>query len=94
MNNASENHACKKRALGKILISVLVAGVLIALLSHFISDQALDELKHSLSLWTIIALVVIINLAGFICFLVLFAVYQWIRCDLKPQKHDVLKDKS
>lgn len=91
MNRKTQKNI-KKRVCLKLGITILTTALLIGLLSHFISGQALDELKHSLSLWTIIALVVVINLVGFICFLVLFAVYQWIRGDLKAQNSDILKD--
>lgn len=85
MNNASQ---CtnKKRACAKIaLVAVLVLAAIAALVM-LLDGQALDELKHTLSLWTIVALVLVINLVSFVCFVVLYAAYRWVRRDLKPPR--------
>jgi len=68
------------------ILAGIAAGV--TALSYFVDDQALNVLKHNLSLWSIIALVVIINLVSFGCFIVLYAAWQWVRCDLKPHTTD------
>jgi uncharacterized BrkB/YihY/UPF0761 family membrane protein len=79
-----------KRACVKIaVIAVLIAAVLAALI-FVVNGQMLDELKHSMSLWTMIALVIIINLVSFVCFVVLYAAYKWVRRDLKPRRDDEL----
>lgn len=75
--------ACVKMA--AVLLAIIAA---VAVLSQFITVDAIDTLKHSLSLWSIIALVIIINLVAFGCFIVLYFAYQWIRCDLKPPPKD------
>lgn len=94
MTNQNSSEDCnRKRALIKIGVVLFTIVLIVAGLSHFVSAQALDELKHSLSLWTMISLVLIINLVTLGSFIVLFAAYQWIRCDLKPQKsRDLDKD--
>jgi amino acid transporter len=85
MNNSS----CpvnKKRACAKIaLVAVLVLAALVALVT-LMDGQVMDEIKHTLSLWTIVALVVVINLVSFVCFIVLYAAYRWVRRDLKPPR--------
>lgn len=76
----------KKRACAKIaLVAVLVLAAIAALIL-LLDGQALDQFKHTLSLWTIVALVIIINLVSFVCFVVLYAAYRWVRRDLKPQR--------
>lgn len=80
----------RKRAFAKIILIVLLLAALAAALTLTVDQQALDALKHGLSVWTIIALVLIINLVSFVCFIVLFAAYRWVRCDLKPRRDDDL----
>lgn len=92
--DARMNHAScdinKKRACVKMaLIALLAALALIILVIGFDRD-VLDTLKHSLSLWTVLALVVIINLVSFVCLVALYAGYRWVRSDLKPRADDDL----
>lgn len=80
-----------KRACVKIAVVVAAIMLVLAAMVAVVHDgQVLDELKHSLSLWTIVALVVIINLVSFLCFVVLYAAYRWVRRDLKPRRDDDL----
>lgn len=81
----SRNKACNnsKRACMKMFVIIAAAVALIAALGFFIDDRAVDELKHTLDLWTIVTLVVIINLVCFVCFLVLSSAYHWVKSDLK-----------
>lgn len=63
-----------------------------------LSNDVLDELKFNLSLWTIIALVFIINIVSFLCFLVMYLAYQWIKHDMNLDEdnqyfEDVSQDK-
>lgn len=76
------------RALLKTFFILACVAAAVAALSYFVDDQALNVLKHNLSLWSIIALVVIINLVSFGCFVVLCAAWQWVRRDLKPRRPD------
>lgn len=65
---------------------VFFAGVLVGL----VDDSLIDQLKFNLSLGALIGLVVIINIISLICFIGLYAAYQWIRCDLKaPRSEDI-----
>jgi hypothetical protein len=67
-------------------IALIVAGLLLlaGLLALTVDSQALDQLKLDMSLWSLIAVVLIINIVSFAVFIVLFFAYQWVRCDLKP----------
>lgn len=76
------------RAILKTIFVLAGVAAAVTALSCFVDGQALNVLKHSLSLWSIIALVVIINLVSFGCFVVLYAAWQWVRCDLKPRAAD------
>jgi amino acid transporter len=76
----------KKRACVKIAVVAVAVIAALSALALLLDGQALDELKHTLSLWTIVALVVIINLVSFVCFVVLYAAYRWVRRDLKPPR--------
>ena len=78
-----------KRALAKtaIIALVIAAAILVAVTS--VDEQALTHLKHTLSLWTIIALVVIVNLVSAAVLLLLYAAYRWVRSDLpSPPEED------
>lgn len=81
---------CKnsKRALCKVGLIVVLAVSLVAVLSHFATDQALDELKYSLNLSTIVILVIVINVVSFSCFLIFYTLYQWVKKDLRENRPD------
>lgn len=81
----------RKRACVKATAVLLAVVLAVAGLSQLITPDAIDVLKHSLSLWSIIALVVIINLVSFGCFIVLYIAYRWIRCDIRPRSGDTLE---
>ena len=72
-----------KNAVKKIGCVLFLALLLLAVLVLTINDQALDELKFNLGLWTIIALVLIINLVSFVSFLVMYMIYRWVKKDLE-----------
>lgn len=88
-NNRDQN-INGKRACAKIALIALLIAALLAVLLMIVDKQVLDSLKHSLSLWTIVALVLIINLVSFVSFMVLYAAYRWVRRDLKPRRDDEL----
>ena len=74
-----------------ILLGLLaVAGFLLLT----IDESVLDQLKFNLSLGTLIALVVVINLISFIFFIILYAAYQWVRRDLKAPRSEDMADES
>jgi len=72
---------------GSVVVAGLMAFALIlwALFNH----GAVDQLKFNMSLSSLIAVVLLINLASFACFVILYAAYQWVRSDLKcPRSED------
>lgn len=78
-----------RRALLKIV--AVVAGLLglALLLSTTLSNDVVSQIKFNMSLWSLITVVVIINLVSFACFVILYAAYQWVRSDLKsPRSED------
>lgn len=87
-----ERECNRRRALGKASVVLAAIAAAVAGLSQLITTDTIDVLKHSLSLWSIVALVVIINLVSFSCFIVLFFAYRWIRCDLKPPRDAAGRD--
>lgn len=72
-----------KRALLKIGLLVLVCVAIIGGLVFAIDDTALATLKYSLNLWTVIALVILINVVSFVCFILMAMAYHWIKSDIK-----------
>ena len=80
------------RAFCKLVGILAVIAFLIGGLSYLVSERDLEILKHALSLWTLIALVVIINLVSFGCFIAGVAAWQWVRRDLKAPRDDGLDE--
>ena len=74
-----------KRTCFKLGIVLAAALFMLAVLILAIDNQIFDELKFNLSLWTIIMLVLIINIVSFVCFIFMYAAYRWIKSDT-PQK--------
>jgi hypothetical protein len=91
-----ENSVCysrnPRRACLKTLLVVGFTALCVWGLSLTLDHSALDHLKFELSLWTMIALVLITNLVSFACFIVLYAAYNWVRCDLKPPRAEDVQD--
>ena len=81
--------ACLKLAALLALACLLLTGAFYAL-----ETQHAAMIKHNLSLGTIVLLLVIINLVCFICFLLLFAAYNWVKDDLKPQRRKSIDKES
>ncbi len=78
-----------RRAVLKMISILAVVLLVLAGLIHFFSDQMIDELKHSFSVWTIITLILIVNLVSFVCVIVMFAAYRWVRGDLRPRRDEL-----
>lgn len=77
-----------KRALikmGVVLICVLAA---LAVLIYAVSSPMASDIKYNLSGWMVVALVLIVNLASFASFLVLYTAWRWIKCDLRRTSED------
>ena len=76
----------KIRAIFKAAGVLLCVAVAVVILADLISTDQIDMLKHHLDLWTIIALMVIINLLSFAIIFMLYTAYRWIKGDVKPDR--------
>jgi uncharacterized membrane protein len=76
-----------RAALKAALVAAVVLAALVFSLS-VVDQETVYGLKQSLSLWLIMALVVIVNLVSFIVIALLFAAYKWIRRDLDPREDE------
>lgn len=83
-----KNCPCPVSACKKLLLVFAAALLIVAGLSYFVDAQAISEIKYNFSLWTIIALVVIINLVSGLCFLAMYMAYRWVQRDIKPSRDD------
>lgn len=85
----------KKRACAKLLLVSGCVLAALALLIYILGGPAVGELKNNFSVWTIVTLVIVINLVSFLCFIVLYTAWKWIRQDLETGKsRDELDDIS
>lgn len=80
------------RAALKTAVILLVLLVIAGLIALFIDDSLIDTLKFNLSLGALIGLVVVINIISLICFMMLYAAYQWVRRDLKSSRNADIED--
>ena len=78
----------KKKGCLKLVAVTGSALICLIVLIVLVNEQVLDELKFSLSLWTIIGVVLIINIVSFISFLCMYAAYRWIKKDF-DDKDDI-----
>lgn len=81
--------ANKKRGLAKAIIVVAGTLALLGIVAGTITEHDIDVFKHSLNLWTVISLVIIINLVSFLCAIIMFTAWRWIKSDLKEPKDDL-----
>jgi thiosulfate reductase cytochrome b subunit len=88
----NDNNKCPNTTRGccKIAVVFILAALLLTGLLYLVDAQAVDELKHTLSVWTIVALVIIINLVSFLCFIILHFAWKWAQSDFKASnKNDI-----
>lgn len=78
----------KKKGCLKLVAVACAALICLIFLVVLVNEKVLDELKFSLSLWTIIGVVLIINIVSFISFLCMYAAYRWIKKDF-DDKNDI-----
>lgn len=78
----------RARAYGKIVGTALVLGLVLALLVTFVSRETVNDLRHHLTLWLVIAIVAIINIVSFLMFTLFWVIYRWIKQDLDPERED------
>jgi uncharacterized BrkB/YihY/UPF0761 family membrane protein len=78
----------RTRAYCKIAGVALVLGLLLALLIAVVSRETLNDLRHHLTLWLVIAIVAIINIMSFLMFSLFWLIYRWIKRDFDPPEDD------
>ncbi len=86
MTEIRDNHASSShpgRAYFKIVSVATALGITVGALITFISRESVNDLRHRLTLWIIIAIVAIINIGSFLLFALFWAVYRWIKRDLE-----------
>lgn len=75
----------RRAAIKALLVIAGVTAVLLALLT-FVSRDEIEALKFTLDVWTLVALVLIINLAGILVGALMFAAWKWVKADLDPEE--------
>jgi len=63
-------------------------GLVLVLLISFVSRDNVNDLRHHLTLWLVIAIVAIINIVSFLMFTLFWVIYRWIKRDLDPERED------
>jgi uncharacterized BrkB/YihY/UPF0761 family membrane protein len=76
------------RAYCKIVGVALVLGLVLSALVTFVSRENVNDLRHHLTLWLVIAIVAIINIVSFLMFTLFWILYRWIKRDLEPAGED------
>jgi cation transporter-like permease len=74
----------RRRGYRKIAAVVALLLAVLAALIVFINEQTVNGLRHHLTLWLIIAIVMMINITSFLVLAALLAAYKWIKRDLDP----------
>jgi hypothetical protein len=74
----------QSRAYCKIAGIVLVLALVLGVLVMFISRETVNDLRHHLTLWLVIAIVAIINIVSFLMFTLFWILYRWVKQDLEP----------
>ena len=76
------------RAYCKIVGVAIFLGVSLGALITFVNRETVNDLRHHLTLWLVIAIVAIINITSFLLFALFWAIYRWIKRDLDPPEDD------
>ena len=76
------------RAYCKIVGVAIFLGVALGGLITFVSRENVNDLRHHLTLWLVIAIVAIINIVSFLLFVFFWMIYRWIKQDLDPEDED------
>jgi uncharacterized BrkB/YihY/UPF0761 family membrane protein len=76
------------RAYCKIVVVAIFLGITLGGLITFVSRENVNDLRHHLTLWLVIAIVAIINIVSFLLFVFFWMIYRWIRKDLDPDEDD------
>ncbi len=72
------------RAYFKIAAVAGVLGVTLGTVVTFVSREAVNDLRHHLTLGLVLAMAAVINVVSFALFSAFWAVYRWIKRDLEP----------
>ena len=78
----------RTRAYCKIVGIAIFLGVVLGGLITFVSRENVNDLRHHLTLWLVIAIVAIINIVSFLMFTLFWILYRWIKQDLEPMEED------
>jgi hypothetical protein len=78
----------KARAYSKIVGTAIFLGIVLGVLITFVSRENVNDLRHHLTLWLVIAIVAIINIVSFLMFTLFWILYRWIKRDLEPAEED------
>jgi hypothetical protein len=78
----------RTRAYGKIVGIAIFLGIVLGGLITFVSRENVNDLRHHLTLWLVIAIVAIINIVSFLMFTLFWILYRWIKRDLEPVDED------
>ena len=78
----------RARAYCKIVGVAIVLGLALGALVSFVSRENVNDLRHHLTLWLVIAIVAIINIVSFLMFTLFWVIYRWIKRDLDPEDED------
>ncbi|HTJ64403.1 MAG TPA: hypothetical protein VL899_11385 [Alphaproteobacteria bacterium] len=76
------------RAYCKVVGVSVFLGVALGTAITLINRDHVNDLRHHLTIWLLLAIVAGINVAAFLLFTVGYAVYRWIRRDLNPERDD------
>jgi uncharacterized BrkB/YihY/UPF0761 family membrane protein len=76
------------RAYCKIVGVALVLALVLGALIGFVSRDTVNDLRHHLTLWLVVAIVAIINIVSFLMFTLFWMIYRWIKRDLDPTDED------
>jgi uncharacterized BrkB/YihY/UPF0761 family membrane protein len=72
------------RAYCKIAAVAGALGILLGVVITFVSREAVNDLRHHLTLGLVLAMAAVINVASFALFGGFWALYRWIKRDLEP----------
>lgn len=84
-SNASKKHHRMHRAFLKIAVLLIFGLAFCAAFVVSLDDTMLSTIKHSLSMWSVLVLVVAINMVSAAVLLTLYMAWCWVRCDLKNE---------
>ena len=76
------------RAYCKIVGVAIFLGVALSALITFVNRDTVNDLRHHLTLWLVIAIVAIINIVSFFLFALFWIIYRWIKRDLDPSEDE------